>query len=377
MKRIILLLVITSLVLSCKTEEPLPPDTYQINGQAKGVVNGIRAYIKVNEGNRDKVIDTAIVMNESFTFSGNASVPVISRIEINSVPGVLPFVLEPARLNVTVKRDSIYYSVVEGSKNNEDYNRFKDEIKAKVNEINALKDQISQSTSQDKINEINALGRQKSAELQDYTFEFVNNNVNADLSLLLLDTQVGRPNVSLEKFKESLDNVQGIVNRNSYFKELGARMNGYLGVLEANANVDIGKIAPDFSSPTPDGEMLSLSDVRGKATIIDFWASWCGPCRRENPNIVKVYEKYHDKGLEIISVSLDRPGKKQNWLNAIEKDKLTWHHVGSLQYFNDPVARLYNIQAIPAMFVLDEQGKIVGKKLRGQALHDKISELLD
>ena len=117
--------------------------------------------------------------------------------------------------------------------------------------------------------------------------------------------------------------------------------------------------------------------MKGKVTIIDFWAAWCGPCRRENPNVVKTYKKYHEKGLEIISVSLDKPGEKDRWLKAIKDDNLTWHHVSNLKYFNDPVARLYNIRSIPSTYILDEDGKIVAKNLRGARLEAKIKELLD
>ena len=114
---------------------------------------------------------------------------------------------------------------------------------------------------------------------------------------------------------------------------------------------------------------------QGKYTLIDFWAAWCGPCRRENPNLVNLYEKYHDKGLEIIGVSLDKT--EAEWLGAIEKDKLTWHQISNLNFWDDPIAKQYQIRAIPASFVIDSEGNIVGKDLRGPALHSFIGNLLD
>ena len=139
-------------------------------------------------------------------------------------------------------------------------------------------------------------------------------------------------------------------------------------------NTAIGAKAPDFSAPGPDGEQIALNDVLGKVTLVDFWAAWCKPCRAENPNVVAAYKKYHDKGLNILGVSLDR--KADAWKKAIADDGLEWNHVSHVQYFG-PIAKLYNVDAIPAAFLLDENGIIIAKNLRGKALHDKISELLD
>jgi len=135
-----------------------------------------------------------------------------------------------------------------------------------------------------------------------------------------------------------------------------------------------GSVAPDFTQKSPDGEAVSLSDFRGKVVLIDFWASWCGPCRRENPNVVKLYEEYKDQGFEILGVSLDR--KKDRWLKAIEADGLVWPHVSDLKGWQNEVAQLYGVGSIPHTVLLDREGKIVAQKLRGPALEQKVAELM-
>src|SRR5690606_21997134 len=142
------------------------------------------------------------------------------------------------------------------------------------------------------------------------------------------------------------------------------------------SSVEIGNKAPEFTAPNPEGEQIALKDVLGKVTLIDFWASWCKPCRVENPNIVSVYEKYHDKGFNAIGVSLDRQDQKDKWIQAIADDRLSWPQVSNLQFWQDPVAKQYGIQAIPAAFLLDENGVIVARNLRGEALGQKVAELL-
>jgi thiol-disulfide isomerase/thioredoxin len=135
----------------------------------------------------------------------------------------------------------------------------------------------------------------------------------------------------------------------------------------------VGGTAPDFSQETPEGEMLTLSELRGKVVLLDFWASWCGPCRKENPNVVRVYEKYKDQGFEILSVSLDN--KKDRWLQAIEKDKMDWHHVSDLKGWQNEVAQTYDVHSIPQTILLDPDGKILARNLRGRSLEAKLAEL--
>lgn len=137
----------------------------------------------------------------------------------------------------------------------------------------------------------------------------------------------------------------------------------------------VGFKAPNFSGPTPDGGHLSLLSAMGKVTLIDFWASWCLPCRKDNPRLVALYKKYHDSGLNIIGVSLDHD--KQAWLNAIRADSLDWYHISHLQGWKEPVAKQYNIRFIPQLLILDRTGTIRAKNLHGKALEEKIRQLLE
>lgn len=137
--------------------------------------------------------------------------------------------------------------------------------------------------------------------------------------------------------------------------------------------LSIGQVAPEISLPNPEGQLVNLSDLRGKYVLIDFWAAWCKPCRHENPNVVKLYNEYKDQGFEVFGVSLDRT--KEAWVKAIEEDKLTWTHVSDLKYFNSEAAAIYQINAIPATYMLDPEGRIIAKDLRGASLVNKLKEI--
>lgn len=149
---------------------------------------------------------------------------------------------------------------------------------------------------------------------------------------------------------------------------------GFIGSVKRVAGVAVGQQAPDFTLNSPEGKPVALSSLRGKYVLIDFWASWCGPCRMENPNVVRMYDKFKSKGFDIYGVSLD--DNEKAWKTAIERDKLGWLHGSELKKWKSDVAQTYGVNAIPATFLLDKEGKIIAKNLRGAALENKLTELL-
>ncbi|MGJ8549305.1 redoxin domain-containing protein [Winogradskyella wichelsiae] len=376
MKRLVTIAMISLLFLGCKSE-PKRTD-FIINGTAKDVYNGVRAYLKVKQQNgRARVIDTAIVVNEKFTFTGNVLNPTFSLIAINSVNGELDFMLENNQIDININKSDIKQSTIIGSESHADYKIYRDNILELVKETKRLKMQLRNRKIRDSISKLHKIAEKKQ---QEAPINFIDTHRDSYYSLTLMEQEISKNNADIEAYLKAFNNLDSDIKSSTKGNAIKINLEKSLADYLKTAQIEIGKVAPNFEAPNLDGKMVSLNDVKGKVTIIDFWAAWCGPCRRENPNVVRIYNKYHDQGLEIIGVSLDgtrnQKDPKNAWLNAIKKDELTWTHVSNLQYFQDPVAQLYNINAIPATFILDEKGKIVAKNLRGRALELKVQELL-
>ncbi|MFD2552214.1 redoxin domain-containing protein [Bizionia sediminis] len=373
-KKILLLSGIV-LVASCKNEEKT--NGYTLNGTIDASLNGKTMVLRNADLNNVTFTDSSVVKDGKVSFTGSVTSPDLYVLTLEGAAGGMPIVLENETMSVTFYKDSLQKSVVTGSKENDIFKLFRD-----ISDPIRLKNQsmgqayMAARTAGDtaKMNAIQAEYQKIVDEGNLKNQETIKKYNDAVTSAAILENLIKTKSIETAKAQELYDNFTDAVKTS----RMGESINTLLNSEKATA---IGSMAPEFSAPNPDGETIALKDVLGKVTIIDFWAAWCGPCRRENPNVVKVYEKYHEKGLEIIGVSLDgnprQKDAKAEWLAAIEKDNLTWYQVSNLNYFNDPVAKLYNIQAIPATFILDSEGKIVAKNLRGDALEAKIAELLN
>lgn len=184
--------------------------------------------------------------------------------------------------------------------------------------------------------------------------------------LALAATEQLNPETDVQYFMNILPHLEKSYPNSEYVKTFKLKVNEL-------SRLAIGTPAPEISITDPDGNPIRLSDFKGKIVLVDFWASWCGPCRRENPNVVNMYKRFHDKGFEIFSVSLDKD--KNNWLAAIKTDGLIWKHGSELAYWQSSFCKTYNITGIPMTFLIDKDGKILAKGLRGPDLENKLTQL--
>lgn len=350
-------------------------ETHFIDGNAPGVANGMRVYLNaLDEKGRSVPVDTNVVMNEKFFFDKKEVLDTeqMRFLTMDGSEGNIVLLIKNENILVNVKKDSLYASEIIGSASNDALSNFKSRQASYTIKAKSFNTQRTAAVRSQNIESINTVNDQWMAAELDFK-SFSTNLITANNSSIVAPMILG------ELLNSKLLDPKGARDLYDTFKPnvknslMSTRIDAFLSKAES---VAIGAKAPDFEGANPEGKNIRLNDVLGKVTLIDFWASWCGPCRRENPNVVAAYNKYHDKGFNIISVSLDRKGGERAWKDAIVKDKMDWNHVSRLQYFG-PLAQLYNVNAIPSTFLLDENGIIIDNNLRGQDLHNKLEELLN
>lgn len=368
--RRILYIFITFLFISCGADED-----YSIKGTAFGFADGTKVFLyEIDINNQSSVKDTLTVNNERFeaSYPKEDGTP-LNYIQMEGSKGNIVFFVENEDLIANIYKDSLAASRVVGGKQNELYNQYLTKTSKFANEKMELSNAYRKAQQEQDGIMVNAL-REESKVLNSeelaYKRSFVVENRNTVFGLMLLSELFSKEELTASEVAE----IMGDLSPKSAAHPLAIELKKKI---EVSKKADIGGIAPAFEAPNPKGEIVSLNDALGTYTIIDFWASWCRPCRMENPNVVRVYEKYHDKGLNIISVSLDREGQQDRWIKAIADDQMDWYHVSNLKFWQDPIARLYNVRSIPSTFLLDSEGRIIDKNLRGPALEQRIAQLLD
>lgn len=375
MKQLVAIAVLL-LLYSCGNNDISP-----IQGTAAGMPDGTELYLEeLGSNNKRIALDTAQVTAETFTFqkpiTEGTGILILSQGKPNNQ---LLLVKDTKPLTVELYKDSLGASIVTGSLENELFNSYRNSARqTAVKKQQYIKEMQKAQRETDGV--MVTLMRKKISDIDEQFIvdkkAVVENNTDKMVSIIALSDLI---NAKVLKVEESDAYFQSL-SKDIQDSPIGESVENYIAQLKsqriASALASVGNKAPEFSAKTPEGKELALSDALGKYTIIDFWASWCRPCRMENPNVVNVYNQYHDKGLNIISVSLDRPGQEARWKKAIKDDKMDWYHVSNLNYWQDPIPRSYGVRAIPATFLLDENGVIIAKDLRGSALGAKMKELL-
>ena len=366
MKKLFYLLLISLALASC-TMQPTKKTAYTINVNLQGLDKGT-VYLQHRVGNEMIKLDSADA-TAPISFKGNIEMAEVYYLGIKDKRGSIPVFVEAADINVTGHIDSLRQVIITGSPAQDELDAFNDQTKTFTEQRQKLFADYRNADQEQNEELKGQLEKQMDAiqaEKIDFTYKHITEN-KASIVAAFLAYQ-NNYDFDLSQLETITAGFDPSIEQSVYVQNLKERVTTL-------QSVDIGKKYIDFTmNNTEDVPVEFSSLIKGKYTLIDFWASWCGPCRGENPNVVAVYNDYKDKGFDIIGISLDQ--SKDKWLEAIEADKLTWSHLSDLQYWNSAAAKLYGVNSIPHSILIDGKGIIIAQNLRGEELRNKIAELL-
>ena len=341
---------------------------------------GDMAVLELLSSKSSEPIDSVeIGANGDFKLSaGEITEPGFYRLRVNANNFVILLLDQSEKVEVSGNALDFYRSYeVEGSGGSQKLRTLDQRLRADFEKTDSLK-KVFQSYQQaghprlDSIAEsIDQFFKGLQEEKRQFVLDFIQANPNSLAALSAVQSL--NPAEDLEVFEKVAKNLSEVMPNSEYVKSFKTQMIDIKSKQQAQRRTAIGAQAPEIALLTPDGKPIKLSDFKGKITMIDFWASWCKPCRMENPNVVKVYNKYKSKGFEIFGVSLDQDGDK--WVEAIAQDGLTWKHGSELKFWQSSFVPAYNLDGIPMTYLLDENGVIIAKGLRGAELEAKLQEI--
>ena len=359
-----LALILSLLILSCSNE-----NGFNINGTIDAIDDTKVYILQADQNNQPFIKDSTTVKSNKFSFKGVSATPQISYIQVEGVNGYVLTILENGSINAELYKDSISKSKVYGTKSNDDFVKYKSETKSLVEKMNTISSEAQDAIMNGDVEIAMKLDKdykKKEQEVLLYEWDFIIDNLDSYMSALLLEVFMVENKVN----KDSIIDVYESFSNRIKVSDVGKNISDLLSQFEDP--IEVGEVAPDFTAPSLDGSNVTLSQELSlnTVTLLDFWAAWCRPCRVENPNLVRLYKLYNNDGFNIIGVSLDRT--KEQWEQAVEDDSLLWTQVSNLNFWNDPIARRYSIRAIPQSYLINQDGIVIGKNLRGDDLEEKI-----
>ena len=375
--RKLFLTTLTILFISCQSSS----GDYIINISADVEDDHQIFLVNFDEADQPNVIDTLLVKDGLTSYKGVAKIPDYQALWVNGIRGSVPIFVEPGEITVEIYKDSIQASKVSGTKTNVAFKRYIDEINPLFKSFYDIQNEMRNAMiSRDSLGykDLEEQLDEMKDKFNNFQINYTKSNPDSYISAMVLIQLITNKTIENEEayeiykgFSKTIKKTKSAIKINQLVSPVESQ-----GLEEAGeeSEVNVGEKAPDFSAPSVDNEAIVLSASLGKLTILDFWASWCGPCRIDSPNLVRVHNTFKNNGLAIVGISLDK--SKESWEKAIDNDKLDWIHVSHLKRWDDPIAATYGVNSIPQLFLLDENGNVIAKERHAEDFIPIIEKIL-